>query len=81
MPERTPRSAESAQNYRALLGLMLENVHIGVSNEDIVVEDQRFPAPAHLRATLVALMDEWVNGEADAPSTPPDARSDAEADR
>jgi len=57
-------TAENDAPYRALLGLMLENVHIGVSNEDIVVDTQRFPAPANLRAALVRLMDEWMDGEA-----------------
>lgn len=44
--------------YDGILRLMLNNVHIGVSGEDIVVDTQRFPAPSHLREALIRLLED-----------------------
>lgn len=64
------RTAENDATYRAVLGLMLENVYISVSNDFIVVEDRAFDAPAPIRAALARLMEEWIDGEATTPTPP-----------
>lgn len=61
--------AEFDHRYRAVLGLILEHVHVGVTNDSIVVEDVEFDAPADVRAALSTLMEEWVDGETTDPRT------------